>query len=97
MADLGVNLDKPYAQQPETRAAAVRFLERSGNTDVAEALGLVEDPIAAARSRAKAAAELHGKGVNGVCPICGNGLPSHGVCRRREGCREAARARGLQA
>jgi hypothetical protein len=33
----------------------------------------------------------------GDCPICGNRLPGHGVCRRRQACREAARERGESA
>lgn len=42
MSDLQTPIDRPYAQQPETRAAALRFLERTGNADVAAALGLVD-------------------------------------------------------
>lgn len=37
-------LDKPYAQQPETRAAATRYLERTGNADLLGPLGLVDEP-----------------------------------------------------
>jgi hypothetical protein len=36
-------LDRPYAQQPETRAAATRYLERTGNADLLAALGLGDD------------------------------------------------------
>lgn len=36
-------LDRPYGQQPETRAAATRYLERTGNADLAAALGLTDD------------------------------------------------------
>lgn len=35
--------------------------------------------------------------VRGVCGICGNRLPGHGVCRRSKACREAARERGEHA
>ena len=55
---LTTRLDVPYAQQPETRAAAVRYLERTGNADVAVILGLVEDPVAAERAREKALRDM---------------------------------------
>lgn len=55
---LTTRLDTPYAQQPETRAAAVRYLERTGNLDVAMALGLVDDPVAAERARQKALRDI---------------------------------------
>lgn len=42
MNDFGTPVDKPYAQQPETRDAALRYLKRSGNGDVAQILGLVD-------------------------------------------------------
>jgi hypothetical protein len=61
VSDLGVNLDKPYAQQPEIQAAAIAYLQRTGNADVMVVLGLVEDPVVAERSRAKAKAALRGK------------------------------------
>lgn len=78
---VATRLDRPYGQTPEAQAAALRYLRSSGNADVAEALGLVEPPIGLPEPL-------------GDCPICGNRLPSHGVCRRRETCRAAARARG---
>lgn len=44
MADSVVtHVDRPYGQQPETRAAATRFLERTGNADMLAPLGLVDD------------------------------------------------------
>lgn len=55
---LTTRLDTPYAQQPETRAAALRYLERTGNLDVATILGLVDDPIAAERAREKALRDM---------------------------------------
>lgn len=42
-SDFAIRVQLPYAQQAETRAAAARYLERSGNADVAAALGLAED------------------------------------------------------
>lgn len=81
---LTTELGAPYARQPETLAAALRYLERSGNADVAEVLGLTGPPV-----------EL--PEPPGDCPICGNRLPSHGVCRRREACRAVARERGESA
>lgn len=81
MSSLQTPIDAPYARHPETLAAALRYLERSGNADVAEVLGLVEPPLELPKPL-------------GDCPICGNRLPSHGVCRRRETCRAAARERG---
>lgn len=101
MSDLDVTLDRPYAQQAETRAAAVRYLKRTGNADVLEALGLVADPVAEERGRAKALAELKNKRMSpapgparaGYCPICQNKLPGHGVCRRSTRCREVAAQR----
>lgn len=45
MADAVVTrLDKPYGQQPETRAAAVAHLVRSGYADILAALGLADVP-----------------------------------------------------
>ena len=38
------HVDRPYAQQPATRAAAIRYLERKGCTDLLAMLGLVEEP-----------------------------------------------------
>lgn len=84
-------LDRPYGQQPETAAAAARFIVRT-REDCAEllmALGLAHDPQAIQRGPEIA--------PGGDCPICGNKLPAHGVCRRSNRCRESARARGESA
>jgi len=76
-------LDRPYGQQPETRAAAVRYLERTGNADVLGALGLVDEP------------EPPTVAGRQVCPRCGKPLPDpianggHKPCRR-SACRAAA-------
>lgn len=40
MSDFGASVDRPYAQQPETRALAVRVLMRRGAGDLIEVLGL---------------------------------------------------------
>ncbi len=42
--DMQTQLDRPYGQQPATREAAIRFLERTGNGDLLAALGLVDAP-----------------------------------------------------
>lgn len=90
-------LDRSYLD-PETREAAKRYLQRTGNADVMEALGLVEDPIATERSRAKAQWELSSTSPvprppvdvpPGHCPLCGNRIPKTGVCRKRLVCRQA--------
>jgi len=91
------DVDRSYLD-PETKAAALQYLQRTGNADVAEALGLVVDPIAAARSRAKARWELSSTSPAprapvevppGHCPLCGNPIPKSGACRKRLVCREA--------
>lgn len=58
MSSIATHLDQPYAQQPETRAAALRFLERTGNGDVAKMLGLIEDTDEPATATAAAEPEL---------------------------------------
>lgn len=78
--DVSTHLDGSYLT-PETRAAAGRYLIRSGNADVLVILGLAHDPEAIKRP---------GIAPGGDCPLCGNRLPSHGVCRRSGRCREAA-------
>lgn len=98
MSQIGTEIDRGYLT-PETRSAAARYLTRSGNADVLEALGLTPDPIAEERSAAKARAMLNGKAAGpipagqtrpGYCVLCNNKLPGHGVCRRTKRCREAA-------
>ena len=102
---MGTEIERTYLA-PETRADAIRYLTRTGNADVLEALGLVVDPVAAERSAAKARAMLNGHGPaprtpsparRGYCPICNNKLPGYGVCRRSKQCREAAQERGEEA
>lgn len=61
MGDLGTNIDAPYARQPVVQARALRYLERTGNADVAEALGLVADPVADLARRAKALSDMGGR------------------------------------
>lgn len=76
-------LDAPYAQQPATRAAAARVLERLGATDLLEILGLVEpkpEPVPEPKRCSR-----------------GHVLPSHGICRRSEDCRIDARKAGGEA
>lgn len=71
-------LDEPYARQPETLAAAARYLTRTGNADVLEILGLADptpEPV-----------------DPGTCGICNNPLPKLGICRRSQLCREKAPA-----
>lgn len=58
---------------PATRAAATAYLTRTGNADLLEILGLAGEQPK----------------PRGNCPVCGNGLASHGGCNRRKACREA--------
>lgn len=58
---------------PDTAAAAARYLTRTGNADLLEILGLAGEQPK----------------PRGNCPVCGNGLASHGGCNRRKACREA--------
>lgn len=99
--DMATEIDRGYLP-PEIRAAATAYLTRSGNADLLPILGLTPDPVAAEMSAAKAKGMLRGHGLpsaraRGVCPICQNKLPGHGVCRKRQACREAARERGESA
>jgi hypothetical protein len=48
VSDLDQHLDRPYARQPATRAAAVRVLERLGAADLIPMLGLDDADEAAA-------------------------------------------------
>lgn len=75
--DMSTQLDRAYARQSATRAAAIRFLERTGNDDLLAPLGLVIESGPVRRTA-------------GNCSISGNKLPSHGVCRRSNACRTAA-------
>jgi hypothetical protein len=59
---LTTRLDVPYGQQPETRAAAMRYVSRQEDAELLlQALGLTDDPLALERARAKALADMHGK------------------------------------
>jgi len=75
MSILDQTLDRPYGQQPETRAAAVRYLTRTGNADLAEMLGLGDDPEAP-----KPYVVVHGRSY---CTTCHQRIPS-GVCYQPE-------------
>lgn len=59
MSQMGTEIERTHLA-PATRADAIRYLERTGNADVLEALGLVVDPIAVERTAAKARAMLNG-------------------------------------
>jgi len=89
-------IDRGYLA-PETRAAAIRYITRTGNADVLEALGLVADPVAAERTAAKARAMFNGHNLPplepGRCPVCDHRLASHGGCNRRKACRKATHER----
>lgn len=82
--NLSTHLDRPYAWQPATRAAAMRVVGRQDEADLLLAmLGLVEKP------------EVEQAATH--CALCGNKLPSHGVCRKAQRCRAAAREAGCSA
>ena len=74
--NLSTHLDRPYAQQPATRAAAVRYLTRTGNVDLIEVLGLADEPGPLV------------VGGRQCCPRCRKPLPDpitnggHKPCRR---------------
>lgn len=75
MADhLATQVDKPYGQQPATRAAARRVVEREPDAaELIETLGLGDQP----------AARRH------LCPTCGRVNPRSGRCRSTLECRRA--------
>jgi hypothetical protein len=70
--DMSTQLDRPYAQQPATRQAAVRYIERKGYGDLLAMLGLVDDPEPVI---------IDGRAC---CPTCEQPLPGDGrrLCRR---------------
>jgi len=90
VSELQTQLDRPYAQQPATRAAAVAYLERKGYADLLDMLGLVDDtgPLV-----------IDGRQA---CPRCRSPLPdpiSNGgfkPCRRRACVAAAAEEAGAQ-
>lgn len=79
MADaVATHLDRPYGQQPAVRAAAARYLERTGNADVADMLGLVEQE------------DLLVIDGRHCCPNCRKPLPDPISNGGRKPCRRAA-------
>lgn len=64
-------LDVPYGQQPETRAAAVRVLERLGAIDLIEMLGLGDVPESTEPA-----------GDRPLCRNCNRPVALDGRCRR---------------
>lgn len=77
-----------------TRAKAIaRVREESDPEYLLAALGLVPDPIAEAKTAAKAQAMFWGhsalKEPRPDCPVCGRQVHSHGGCNRSKACREA--------
>lgn len=118
---LTTKVDRGY-QDPAVRAAAGRYLIRSGNADPLVVLGLAvesppqpepstpgplliggqrccpacREPLMKYRKRCHRLS-CSPSAVRGVCDICGNKLPGHGVCRRSNACRAAARERGEHA
>jgi hypothetical protein len=72
-------LDAPYAQQPETRAAAVRALVRLGAADLLDMLGLVDVPERDLQA----------------CPVCGHRRESDGRPCRRRTCEAGSKRRAM--
>jgi hypothetical protein len=84
VADLDTDLDRSYLD-PETRAAAARYLTRTDNADLLVVLGLVgEDEPQTVDGRP-------------ACPACRKPYPEDGrrACRRTT-CRLGPRARGVK-
>jgi hypothetical protein len=82
---LQTDLDRSYLD-PEVRAAALRVLTRTGNTDVAEILGL------AAPTAPEGGVLVDGR-VH--CAACRYPMPRSGQCRRMRQCRVGAADREL--
>jgi hypothetical protein len=84
VTDFANAVDRPYGQQPETRAAAVRVLHRLDATDLIPALGLDNwtPPVVDGRA---------------TCRTCGRQLPADGrkACRSRL-CAAGPDARGVK-
>ncbi|WP_045746409.1 hypothetical protein [Actinoplanes rectilineatus] len=78
-------LGLPYAQQPETRAAAVAYLARTNNADLLEVLGLIDaEPSQFAEDGRR------------LCPACEKPLPGDGRAGcRRNACEVGPAARGV--
>jgi hypothetical protein len=59
MAGMGTKIERTHLA-PETRDAAIRVVNLESDADMLlQALGLVADPVAEERSRAKALAEMN--------------------------------------
>lgn len=91
---LATQMDRPYAQQPETRAAAARVISQQPDAEeLLLMLGLVEDPVADARNRAKALDDMRGKRTpqgRRLCPSCGKPLPDPIANGGNKPCRRSA-------
>lgn len=80
-------LDVPYGQQPETRAAARRVLDRLGAADLIDVLGLVDNTEPAKR---------FADDGRRLCPDCGKPFPSDDRAKcRRNACSKGPTARGV--
>lgn len=95
MSQMSTEIERTHLP-PETRAAAISYLTRTGNTDIMVALGLAPDPVAEEKSAAKARAMLNGHGGASIpagyqCGVCNGPLPSNGICRKTNRCRAAER------
>lgn len=89
MADsITTRLGLPYNQQPETRAQAVRVLNRLGAADLIEVLGLDDDQPSGSRFASDG---------RRLCPACEYPLPTDGRagCRRNE-CERGPKSRGAR-
>lgn len=71
---LTTRLDRPYGQQPATRAAALRVLEARDALDLVEALGLGPEPERPAYIFI---------GGRQRCAVCWAPVRADGVCRQR--------------
>ncbi|GIE75776.1 hypothetical protein Aph02nite_17260 [Actinoplanes philippinensis] len=79
-------LDEPYNQQPETRAAAVRVLTRTGNADLIEILGLDDTPPPPDPVRTG----INMGGGSLRCSKCRQRTRADGICRRKTRCGESS-------
>jgi len=75
-------LDEPYNQQPATRAAAVRVLQRLGAADLIEILGLDDTPPPPGPTPT---GTNHGDGTL-RCSKCRHRTRADGICRRKTNC-----------
>lgn len=77
--NMATQIDRPYAQQDHVRAAAIRFLERTGNADMLEPLGLAEPEATASTADGRE-----------LCANCGKPLPDPVANGGRKPCRRRA-------